>query len=135
LTHCYISCGCIHAQDLIVEILLHLPGKEHVKIAAHALCETPAPLQNAHLPSRTNLAGWAAAGRHVAGTACQIPKFLAFIPGLPTPFCFLLRFMSFPGCTTVAKSKINHLKGKFQCELPNRSPSVSCWRALPWPPA
>jgi hypothetical protein len=46
----------MHAQDLIVEILLHLLGKEHVKIAAHALRETPAPVQNAHLPSRKSLA-------------------------------------------------------------------------------
>jgi hypothetical protein len=46
----------VHAQDLIVEILLHLPGKEHVKIAAHALRETPAPIHNGPLPSWKNLA-------------------------------------------------------------------------------
>jgi hypothetical protein len=86
----------MHAQGLIMEILLHLPGKEHVKIAAHALCETPAPLQNAHLPSRKNPAGWAVAGKHVAGTACQIPNFLAFIPGLSNPFLFSSSFHVFP---------------------------------------
>jgi hypothetical protein len=98
-----------------MEILLHPSEKGRVKIAAPR-CVNAAAGHSAARPCSQDLTACAAAGKLGSGITLAKGKIFCLVL---TPFCALLRFIPFPA-TTMAKDKINHPKGKSQCELPNQ---------------